>query len=141
MEYLNELQQRNKWQTKSQNLLLDTIVIIKDNLSPIMTWRLGKVIETYPWPDRFVRTAVKTSTGVIKRTIYSLALLPLEPKTKTLQFGMLMLLALFVPLVMFSHVTCTQIDSNPAIHFQYVRPICKVFCKTKHHFSTLPLIL
>ncbi|XP_075163019.1 uncharacterized protein LOC142235641 [Haematobia irritans] len=31
-EYLNELQQRNKWQTASQNLQLGTIVAIKDNL-------------------------------------------------------------------------------------------------------------
>lgn len=82
-EYLNELQQRNKWQTKAQNLQLGTIVIIKDN-TPVMTWRLGKVVETYPGPDGIVRTAaVKTSSGVIKRAIHLLAPLPVEPAITT----------------------------------------------------------
>ncbi|XP_075162870.1 uncharacterized protein LOC142235503 [Haematobia irritans] len=78
LEYINELQQRNKWQTKAQNLQLGTIVAIKDNL-PVMNWRLGKVIETFPGSDGFIRTAaVKTSTGIIKRAIHLLAPLPLE---------------------------------------------------------------
>ncbi|XP_075167637.1 uncharacterized protein LOC142239747 [Haematobia irritans] len=69
---------RNKWQTKAQNLQLGAIVAIKDNL-PVMNWRLGKVIETFPGSDGFVRTAaVKISTGIIKRAIHLLAPLPLE---------------------------------------------------------------
>ncbi|XP_075150685.1 uncharacterized protein LOC142224785 [Haematobia irritans] len=169
-EYLNELQQRNKWQTASQNLQLGTIVAIKDNL-PVMNWRLGKVIETYPGSDGFVRAAaVKTSSGIIKRAIHLLAPLPLEqtndekgdnsfplsrsaassdkdngsppPKRANLPTtSMLVILALFLPLVMCQQVTYTPIKGNPGINFECIGNIKPILSEWKLliYFELAPL--
>ncbi|XP_055838811.1 uncharacterized protein LOC129906873 [Episyrphus balteatus] len=41
VEYLNELQQRHKWQRKHENLRPGTLVIIKEDNCPVMKWPLG----------------------------------------------------------------------------------------------------
>ncbi|XP_075150831.1 uncharacterized protein LOC142224938 [Haematobia irritans] len=144
-EYLNELQQRNKWQTASQNLQLGTIVAIKDNL-PVMNWRLGKVIDTYPGSDGLVRTAtVKTSSEQTNDEKGDNSL-PLSrraassdkdngsppPKRANLPTtSMLAILALLLPLVMCQQVTYTPIKGNPGIHFECIGNIKPILSEWK----------
>ena len=76
-EYLNELQQRNKWKREACNLAEDSMVIIKDENLPIMKWPIGRVLKTYKGEDGLVRVAeVKTANGIYKRPIHVLAPLP-----------------------------------------------------------------
>nr|XP_044248843.1 uncharacterized protein LOC123002543 [Drosophila takahashii] len=59
MEYLQELQTRNKWKTMSQNVKEGLLVLIKeeDNL-PVMSWPMGKIVKTYPGKDNYDRTFI-----------------------------------------------------------------------------------
>lgn len=76
--YVTELQTRSKWRKNGPTLLaVDTLVIIKDETSPPLRWKLGRVIEVHPGPDGVVRAVtVRTSTGVVKRPVSKLCVLP-----------------------------------------------------------------
>ncbi|XP_055913226.1 uncharacterized protein LOC129946883 [Eupeodes corollae] len=80
-EYLQNLQLRTKWkQSQSQNNLRigDVVLIVEEN-SPPLKWKLGKIIEVQPGKDDIVRKAtVKTSTGIIERASMKLRRLPIE---------------------------------------------------------------
>ena len=79
LEYLNSLQQRTKWHEKSHENLLGRLVTVKDQNSPPMSWRLGRIIEIYPGPDNLIRViSIKTNDGIIRRSIQQVALLPIE---------------------------------------------------------------
>ncbi|GFU81462.1 integrase catalytic domain-containing protein [Trichonephila clavipes] len=76
--YLSELQQRNKWQFKKQNVKLgDLVVIIEDNM-PTFKWPLGRSTEIYSGSDALIRVVkVKTQFGEYKRAISRVCLLPM----------------------------------------------------------------
>ncbi|XP_063921279.1 uncharacterized protein LOC135136082 [Zophobas morio] len=79
-EYLSELQRRPKGQqsSTSQVAVGSLVVIIEDNLPPLK-WKLGRVLQLHPGLDGVVRVVtVKTSTGVYKRTIKKVCLLPAD---------------------------------------------------------------
>ncbi|XP_039309666.1 uncharacterized protein LOC120358695 [Solenopsis invicta] len=79
LEYLNELQTRNKWIREGPRLDVGTIVLIKDKGAPCTRWAMGKVIMVHPGEDGVVRTAtVKTPAGQIKRAANHLCPLPIE---------------------------------------------------------------
>ncbi|XP_039304898.1 uncharacterized protein LOC105203341 [Solenopsis invicta] len=79
LEYLNELQIRNKWTKDGPKLETGTIVCIKDKNLPCNQWTLGRIVETHPGADGIVRAAtIKTATGVIKRAAKALCPLPIE---------------------------------------------------------------
>ncbi|GFU93068.1 uncharacterized protein TNCV_2900531 [Trichonephila clavipes] len=42
-DYLNNLQQRNKWQFHKDNVKLNTMVLIKDDNLPVNKWSLGRI--------------------------------------------------------------------------------------------------
>lgn len=78
-EYLSSLQNRNKWTIDTPNLHVGNMVVIKDNIGPPTSWRIGRVIEVVPGDDGVVRVAkVLTSTGEITRPIVKLVLLPTD---------------------------------------------------------------
>ncbi|XP_055838266.1 uncharacterized protein LOC129906506 [Episyrphus balteatus] len=78
-EYLHLLQQRVKWETESNNLKNDTLVLIEEDNIPPMRWKLGRVIETFKGSDNKVRVAnVKTQTGTYQRAIQNLCPLPID---------------------------------------------------------------
>ncbi|GFS48628.1 RNase H domain-containing protein [Trichonephila clavipes] len=53
--YLSELQQRNKWQFKKQNVKVgDLVVLIEDNM-PTFKWPLGRITEIYSGSDALIR--------------------------------------------------------------------------------------
>ncbi|GFY31077.1 integrase catalytic domain-containing protein [Trichonephila clavipes] len=73
--YLSELQQRNKWQFKKQNVKVgDLVVLIEDNM-PTFKWPLGRITEIYDALIRVVK--VKTQFGEYKRAISRVCLLPM----------------------------------------------------------------
>ncbi|KAL0861024.1 hypothetical protein ABMA27_009546 [Loxostege sticticalis] len=85
-EYLTQLQGRSKWNESTKNIKEGDIVLVKDNNLPPGKWAMGRVLETHPGSDGYVRvTTLKTQTGIIKRPIVKLSPLPLEteinPKT------------------------------------------------------------
>lgn len=81
-EYLTTLQQRSKWTTRTPNINVGDMVVIVDNQSPPLSWRLGRVITLYPGPDGVVRVAqVFTRMGNITRPVVKLVPLPTLPRT------------------------------------------------------------
>ncbi|UYV72281.1 hypothetical protein LAZ67_9002440 [Cordylochernes scorpioides] len=76
-DYLNNLQQRNKWKTISPNVDVNTLVLIKEERMPPARWLMGRVVETHPGKDGLVRVvSVRTSVGVLRRPLVKLVLLP-----------------------------------------------------------------
>ncbi|UYV63070.1 hypothetical protein LAZ67_2003055 [Cordylochernes scorpioides] len=79
-DYLNNLQQRNKWKTISPNVDINTLVLIKEERMPPAKWLMGIVVETHPGKDGLVRVvSVRTSVGVLRRPLVKLVLLPVAP--------------------------------------------------------------
>ena len=79
LEYLNELQIRNKWTKDGPTLETGTVVCIKDKNLPCSQWVLGRIKEVHPGEDGVVRAAtIKTANGDIKRAARALCPLPIE---------------------------------------------------------------
>ena len=70
------LQPRNKWFKKRENVVKGDIVLLIDKDRPRSQWCMGLVSDVYPGNDGLVRSVkVKTSTGVYNRPITKLSLL------------------------------------------------------------------
>ena len=54
-EYLQELQQRQKWVQPKRDIAVGDIVIVKEDDSTRSQWPLGRVAETYPSDDGSIR--------------------------------------------------------------------------------------
>lgn len=76
-EYLKHLQKRYKWKHPTRSLQVGDIVLLHDPQSPPMSWKMGRVINTYPTKQGEVRVVdVKTNkTELITRA--STRLVPL----------------------------------------------------------------
>ncbi|XP_070515381.1 uncharacterized protein [Cardiocondyla obscurior] len=69
LEYLNELQQRTKWNKDGIKIEVGTMVLIKDKNLPCIKWLLGRIATLHPGEDGTIRAAtVKTVHGELKRT-------------------------------------------------------------------------
>lgn len=78
-EYLSLLQQRHKWTNVTSILTPGTMVLLVDDNLPPLYWKLGRVDEIHPGKDGLVRVAtVRTPTGLTKRAVQRLCVLPLE---------------------------------------------------------------
>ncbi|GFX24718.1 integrase catalytic domain-containing protein [Trichonephila clavipes] len=55
-DYLNTLQQRGKWMIEKDNVMCGTMVIVKEDFTPVCNWLLGRVVEVYHGSDGKVRT-------------------------------------------------------------------------------------
>ncbi|XP_063546154.1 uncharacterized protein LOC134754022 [Cydia strobilella] len=70
MEYVCELQQRTKWRVPGRALQLGDLVLIKEENTPPMHWRLGRIAKLFPGADGISRVAeVATGTGTYKRGV------------------------------------------------------------------------
>lgn len=80
LEYLNQLQQRTKWKTLKPELIHPgTMVVLKDENSPPLKWKLGRIVQCFPGEDNIVRVVnVKTSSGVFKRPVAKTCILPID---------------------------------------------------------------
>ncbi|XP_060573880.1 uncharacterized protein LOC132731684 [Ruditapes philippinarum] len=54
-DYLHTLQIRQKWNTKSENIAVGDIVVMRDQVTGRMDWPIGRVLETYTSDDGLVR--------------------------------------------------------------------------------------
>ncbi|GBN11921.1 hypothetical protein AVEN_98211-1 [Araneus ventricosus] len=77
--YLNNLQQRHKWIFKKDNVKIGDMVLIKEDNVPVSNWPLGRIVKLYPGKDNIIRVVdIKTKTGIFKRSVSRLCVLPIE---------------------------------------------------------------
>ncbi|XP_051167644.1 uncharacterized protein LOC127285590 [Leptopilina boulardi] len=79
-EYLNELISRSKWKAASNqdDIKIGTLVVLKEDNLPPLSWRLGRISAIFPGQDGIIRTVnVQGSTGVYKRSLKSVYPLPI----------------------------------------------------------------
>ena len=75
-EYLPTLQQRQRWQQPERNLQIGDVVLIADETAPRCSWLMGRVLETHPDKQGYVRSVkVKTATSTFIRPVTKLCLL------------------------------------------------------------------
>jgi hypothetical protein len=78
-DYLNHLQQRNKWFVEKKNLKEGCMVILKEEHLAPCKWSLGRVIQVIYGSDGRVRVLkIKTASGVVTRSISKICPLPLQ---------------------------------------------------------------
>ncbi|XP_063361764.1 uncharacterized protein LOC134650741 isoform X3 [Cydia amplana] len=80
-QYISELQTRTKWQTHGQDIVHNSLVLVKEENLPPLKWRLGRVVTLFTGHDGVSRVAdVKTASGVIRRAFTKLCplLMPAE---------------------------------------------------------------
>lgn len=79
-EYLKELQLKRKWPTVNSDIQPGQLVVLHEDKSGPLNWKLGRILETYPSDsDGHVRVVkVKTATGEYDRCIQKLSQLPLD---------------------------------------------------------------
>jgi len=107
-EYLPTLQLRQKWRHPVKNLEAGDVVIVADDNAPRNLWHLGRVTETYPSSDGFVRTVkVTTRTSTLLRPVHKLCLLePVSAWTHESQWRFTALLYYFCCLVIVFSNSC-----------------------------------
>ena len=77
VEYLNQLQIRQKWNTPGCPVQIGTVVVIRHDNLPPLRWPVGIITEIFPGADGVTRVAmVKTKDGLYKRPVVRLCPLP-----------------------------------------------------------------
>ncbi|GFV99611.1 integrase catalytic domain-containing protein [Trichonephila clavipes] len=64
VDYLNSLQQRNKWHFEKKNAKIGDMVLIKEDTLPSCQWSLGRINNIYPGKDSKVRVVEVKTTRV-----------------------------------------------------------------------------
>lgn len=76
-EYLHTLQQRSKWKEDNCNVAIGSLVLLKDENLPPMSWQLGRIMEVIPGKDDKVRVVlVRVRGGIVRRAIHKICPLP-----------------------------------------------------------------
>lgn len=79
LEYLNTLNQRNKWKSEEDNLKIGDLVLLDVSGLRSNEWPTGRVINVYPGEDGRVRVVtVRGQGGEYKRPFHKLCKLPTE---------------------------------------------------------------
>lgn len=69
-EYVAELQQKHKWRVPSKPLREGDLVLLKEENTAPMHWKLGRISALFPGRDDVARVAeVKTTTGTYRRGV------------------------------------------------------------------------
>lgn len=80
-DYLPNLQTRQKWQTRTDNIPQGSVVMIMDKQLPRALWPVGKVVRLMPSPDGTVRTAeIQVQDKTYVRPVTRLVRLPEIPQ-------------------------------------------------------------
>ncbi|XP_063915614.1 uncharacterized protein LOC135131698 [Zophobas morio] len=78
-EYRNNLQQRYKWATISDQPKLGALVLLKEDDAPPLQWPLGRIEELHPGKDGLTRVVtVRTVRGAFKRPVTKICAIPIE---------------------------------------------------------------
>lgn len=78
-EYITQLQERQKWAERKQNLSENDVVLIKEENLPPSQWLIGRIATIHPGQDGLVRViTVQTKRGLIKRPVSKVCTLLLE---------------------------------------------------------------
>lgn len=78
-EYLGTLQTRQKWNGKSQNISVGTVVVMKIDNCPPLHWPLAIIQEVHPGKDGIVRNVtLRTSKGIFTRPVVKVCPLPTQ---------------------------------------------------------------
>lgn len=79
-EYLQQLQQRTKWQySKGLQLAVGDMVMLREDDSSPLKWAVGRIESIHPGTDGIARVvSIKTTKGTYKRPITKLCILPLQ---------------------------------------------------------------
>lgn len=78
-DYLHQLQLRHKWQTKSTDVKVDDIVVLREDDSSVLDWPMGQITKVFTGDDGAVRSAEVFCRGkTLKRSIHRLVALPVE---------------------------------------------------------------
>ncbi|XP_025832766.1 uncharacterized protein LOC112905148 [Agrilus planipennis] len=79
-DYLHQLQVRTKWKKPTQqDIQVGDLVVIRDNNTPTMQWKLGRIVELHPGADDVVRVVtIKTASGIRKRAASQICKLPVR---------------------------------------------------------------
>lgn len=79
IEYLNTLQSRSKWLTRTEPIQVGTVVLLKSDNSACLDWPLGVIERTYCGKDGVIRVVdVRTKSGVYKRPLVKVFPLPTQ---------------------------------------------------------------
>ncbi len=74
LEYLNLLQERQKWLQTKRNVAVGDVVLVMDN--PRNAWTMAKVIDVTSDKKGLVRIAqIRTPTGTLNRPVHKLSML------------------------------------------------------------------
>lgn len=78
-DYLQNLQQRSKWDFVQPNIMNGQMVVIKEENIPPTRWKLGRITKTVPGTDGLIRVVeIQTQTGILKRPISKICQLPIQ---------------------------------------------------------------
>ncbi|XP_055910712.1 uncharacterized protein LOC129945077 [Eupeodes corollae] len=78
-EYLADLQKRVKWQNSSENIKVNTLVLVGDDNSYPQNWLIGTVTNLVESSDGKVRVVDgQTKKGTIRRAVHRLAPIPID---------------------------------------------------------------
>lgn len=79
-DYLNHLNQRNKWMFSKDNVKIDDMVLIKDANLPPYKWPIGRIDKVIKGTDGKVRVVlIRISNGtIIKRGLSQISVLPIK---------------------------------------------------------------
>ena len=80
LEYLHELQLRQKWQHGTEPIAENDIVLMKENNTPPLHWPLARVTHVHPGSDNVSRVVtIQRSDGrELQRPVVKLCRLPLD---------------------------------------------------------------
>lgn len=76
-EYISELQQRTKWKVNSEKLNVGDMVLLADDNTHPLAWRLGRVLRLISGSKNTSRVAdVLTTKGCVRRALTRICKLP-----------------------------------------------------------------
>lgn len=76
-DYLNQLQTRAKWQSKTEAPKLGDVALIHDENLPPLKWQSGTIVQLHPGEDNLTRVVtLKMGDSLIKRPVTKVCPLP-----------------------------------------------------------------
>lgn len=78
-QYLSNLHNRTKWTRQRNNIVVGTMVVLKEDNLPPLKWQLARVTDVHPGSDGNIRVVtVRTKDGSYRRAISKICVLPIR---------------------------------------------------------------